>query len=119
MEYYQYGYGMKPFRGPAMQKGYGLGGLFKGLARSFAPALKKGLISAGKKALKTGVAVLNDVAEGKNIKESVKQRAKQSLLDIVPIKSLQKPKQVSRKRTIRKKGSNRSNKKRKIDIFDG
>lgn len=90
MEYYQYGNGIKTFRGPAMQKGYGLGGLFKGLARSFTPTLKKGLISAGKKALKTGVAVLNDVAEGKTFKESVKQRTKQNLLNIIPIKSIQK-----------------------------
>ena len=27
-----------------MQKGYGIGGLFKGLARSFAPLLKKVLL---------------------------------------------------------------------------
>jgi hypothetical protein len=37
------------FRGPAMQKGYGVGGLFKGLARSFAPVLKRSRIAAGKK----------------------------------------------------------------------
>lgn len=109
---------MKTFRGPAMQKGYGLGGLFKGLARSFAPTLKKGLISAGKKALTTGVAVLNDVAEGKNVKESMKRRTKQSFLDILPIKNSKNAKQVSRKRAITKKGLN-SNKKRKLDIFDG
>jgi len=34
---YQTGNGLKPFRGPAFQRGYGLGGFFKGLARSFAP----------------------------------------------------------------------------------
>ena len=92
-------------------------GLFKGLARSFTPTLKKGLISTGKKALKTGVAVLNDVAEGKNFKESVKQRTKQNLIDLIPIKNIQKVRKVSRKRAIAKKGT-KNKKRQKIHIFD-
>ena len=115
---WQYGHGLKAFRGPTMQKGYGLGGLFKGLARSFAPVLKKGLINVGKKALKTGVDVLSDVAEGKNLKQSVKQRTKQTFLNA--INSSNSNQRVSRKRAAVKKGSlkNKAKKSRKIDIFD-
>ena len=115
---WQYGNGLKTFRGPAMQKGYGIGGLFKGLARSFAPVLKKGLINVGKRALKTGVDVLSDAAQGKNVKDSIKDRLKENVTDIFSsIKDSPKKKPVSRKRTISAKGSKKPNKRRKTDIF--
>ena len=108
--------GMKSFRGPAMQKGYGLGGLFKGLARSFALVLKRSLITAGKKDLKTGVEVLGDVARGEKVKDSVKKRAKQNVQEIFTINDARKKATISRKRAIRRKGS--KTKKSRIDIFD-
>ena len=46
-----------------LQRGYGIGGLFRGLIRSATPLLKKGLLSAGKKALLAGANVLSDVQE--------------------------------------------------------
>lgn len=107
---------LKVFRGPAMQKGYGVGGLFKGLARSFAPVLKRGLVAAGKKALKTGVEVLNDVSQGKNIKKSIKNRAMENVQDIFSsIKASPKKKTTTRKRSLTKKGT--KTKRRKTDIF--
>ena len=94
---WQYGNGgLRTFRGSAMPKGYGLGGLFKGLARSFAPALNQGLIHVEKKALSTGVNVLSDVANGRNIKEAVKSQAQESIQDILsPINASTQSKKVS------------------------
>jgi len=114
---YQTGNGLKPFRGPAFQRGYGLGGFFKGLARSFAPVLKKGLVKVGKKALKTGVQVFHDVSQGKSVKESIKRRGKQSINDMfADIRGEIKNKAISRKRASNVKGS--TLKRRKKDIFD-
>ena len=67
----------------ALQKGYGLGGLFKGLVRTLAPALKRGLISVGKRALQTGTEVLNDYVQGGDLKTSIKRRAKQNVNDMI------------------------------------
>ena len=115
---YQTGNGLKPFRGPAFQRGYGLGGFFKGLARSFAPVLKQGLARVGKKALKTGVQVFQDVSQGKSVKESIKRRGKQNINEMfTDIRGEIKDKLNSRKRTLSAKGSTLKRKKRK-DIFD-
>ena len=118
---YQTGNGIKSFRGPVMQRGYGLGGFFKGLARSFAPIFKQGISHVGKKALSTGLKVVRDVSQGKKLKDSIKQRGKESLNEVVAdIKSGVKQKLISRKRSIKGKGAgvNKRNKKRKTDIFD-
>ena len=47
-----------------MQNGYGLGDIFKGIMRSVAPKLKQSLAYVGKRALKTGLESLRDVAVG-------------------------------------------------------
>lgn len=113
---YQWG-GMNAFRGPVMQKGYGLGGFFKGMARTFAPVLKKGLLTVGRKALETGVQVMNDVADGRNFKNSVKQRSKEGLKNVFINKpSTRKP--VSRKRIAKKSTSKAKRARRSVDIFD-
>ena len=41
--YCQTGSGLPAFRGGVMQKGYGLGAIFKGIMRSIAPKLKQAL----------------------------------------------------------------------------
>ena len=46
------------YRGPVLQSGYGLGSMFKSVARSVMPSLKE----IGKSALTTGLKVLQDVA---------------------------------------------------------
>ena len=117
---WQYGNGgLRTFRGSAMQKGYGLGGFFKGLARSFAPVLKQGLIHVGKKALNTGVNVLGDVVNGRNVKEAVKSRAQESIQDIFsPINDSTQSKKISRKRTVKRRGPKTIKKKKTTDIFD-
>ena len=91
-----------------MQKGYGLGGIFKGFMKSVAPKLKQGLVYVGKQALKTGLESLGDVVAGGNLKSSLKRRAQQNLDEIfntiVPIKRKVTKKMISTKQTAKKKG---------------
>ena len=47
------------YRGQVLQRGYGLGSIFKSVARSAKPSLKE----IGKSALTTGLEVLQDVAK--------------------------------------------------------
>lgn len=77
----QHGGNIVGFRGARMQKGYGIGGIFKSLARFAIPLFKKGAETVGKRALKAATEVGQDVLEGKNIKESVKSRGKQAVND--------------------------------------
>ena len=106
--FYQHGNGLPAFRGGVMQKGYGLGGLFKGFMRAVAPKLKQGLVHVGKKALKTGLETLGDVASGAHVKTALKRRAKQNLGELinsgVPIKKRVTNTQIKRKKTFRGKG---------------
>ena len=116
---YQTGDGMQAFRGSTIQRDYGLDGFFKGLARSFVPVLKRGLVHAGKKAVKTGIQVLHDVSDGKSFKKAIKERGKQNINELASdIKNEIKQSTITRKRTSKKKGSLKNQKKKKIDIFD-
>lgn len=64
------------YRGPVLQRGYGLGSIFKSVARSVMPSLKE----IGKSALTTGLEVLQDVAKGENVKTAAKKRLKENSL---------------------------------------
>ena len=64
------------YRGPVLQRGYGLGSIFKSVARSVMPSLKE----IGKSALTTGLEVLQDVAKGENIKTVAKKHLKENSL---------------------------------------
>ena len=64
------------YRGPVLQRGYGLGSIFKSVARSVMPSLKE----IGKSALTTDLEVLQDVAKGENIKTAAKKRLKENSL---------------------------------------
>lgn len=79
-DYYtaQVGHGLPVFSGTSMQRGHGLGNVFRGLARTAIPLMKRGMAQIGKKALSTGAAVAKDALMGKNIKRSVKRRAKKA-----------------------------------------
>ena len=61
---------------PVLQGGYGLGSIFKSVARSVMLSLKE----IGKSALTTGLEVLQDVAKGENIKKAAKKRLKENSL---------------------------------------
>ena len=64
------------YRGPLLQRGYGLRSIFRSVARSVMPSLKE----IGKSALTTGLKVLQDVAKGENIKSAAKKRLKENSL---------------------------------------
>ena len=57
----QRGHGIFPMQ--RLQRGRGIGGLFRGLFRTVSPLLKKGLLYAGKTALDAGARALDDVRE--------------------------------------------------------
>ena len=59
-----------------LQRGYGLGSIFKSVARSVMPSLKE----IGKCSLTTGLEVLQDVAKGENIKSAAKKRPRENSL---------------------------------------
>ena len=105
----QQGNGMPVFMGAPWMRGYGqvgfgLGGLFKSIARAVMAMVK--LVKAlGKTALNTGVNVLNDVASGKDLKQAIKTRGKEALTDA-------KDKAINRLQTFAQTGSGKRTKKR-------
>lgn len=109
-------YRLPAFRGASRQRGYGIGGIFKGLARTFAPIVKKNLINLGKQALKSGVQVLDDVSRGENVKAAVQRRALEGAEQMFQKRINRNPakKSVSRKRVVRRNGHTTNKKKKKI-----
>ena len=113
----QHGYGLPAYRGVVMQRGYGLGGLFRGLVRAVAPSIKQGLKNVGKRALKTGLEVLTDVSQGNNIKSSLNKRSIQNLNELfTPKAKRQKTSSINTgfisKRTLKQKGGVQRKKKK-------
>ena len=131
--YAQYGHGIPAFRGAAIQKGHGFGGIFGGLARSFAPVLKKGLFHAGKKALKVVPRIIGDVKRGTPFTESLTNRSMDGLYElgsdlhraiVPPMSNVKQKRRSISKKNIRKRASTASRgailkkRKRAKDIFD-
>jgi hypothetical protein len=74
----QSGHGLPGFQGQPYQRGNGLGSFFGRLFRAILPVAKKvgksALKTVGKEALQLTSNVIGDVSEGKDFKQSVKQR---------------------------------------------
>ena len=81
-DYYmqQSGSGLPVFQGLRGQRGHGIGSVLSGLFRSAVPMLKRGLATFGKHALKTGLEIAGDVAEGKSFKDSARERIVPTIL---------------------------------------
>jgi hypothetical protein len=77
------------YRGARFQRGYGIGGIFKSLARYAIPLFKQSAKVVGKRALQAATEVGQDVLRGKNVRESVKTHGG-TLLKTLPNKE-QKP----------------------------
>ena len=75
----QKGGSLPAFYGARFQRGYGLGSILRGLFRWAVPHLQQGAKVIGKKALQTGVNVVEDVLDGDNIKTAVHKLTKQAL----------------------------------------
>ena len=78
----QRGGSLPGFRGGRMQRGYGIGGIFRSLARFAIPLFKQGARTVGKRALQAATEVGQDVLEGRNVSESMKARGNQSFTDV-------------------------------------
>ncbi len=86
------------------QMGYGLGGLFRSVARAVMSMVKSGVKTLGSVALRTGTNFLEDVLSGKNAKESAKARVNEA-------KDTVKKKAVDTFQTLRQTGSGKRAKK--------
>ncbi len=73
------------FRGTRMQRGYGIGGIFRSLARFAMPLFKKRAESVGKRALKAATEVGKDVLDGK-VSKSQQNHAEEKFLKTWQIK---------------------------------
>lgn len=104
----QKGRGYPVYAGRRFQRGHGLGSILGSLFKSAAPLLKKGAKALGKEALKTGMHVAADALEGRNVKESLKSRVKDTGRQMVN-RAVEKfvPGQRVLKRTARKKNVRR------------
>ncbi|MEG7521766.1 MAG: hypothetical protein M3H12_01505 [Chromatiales bacterium] len=66
------------FVGARVQQVHGLGNLFENLFRRAMALIKRGAVALGKRALNTGVRVVQDVVAGHSLKQAVKQREKEA-----------------------------------------
>jgi hypothetical protein len=71
------------YRGARFQRGYGIRGIFKSLARYAIPLFKQGAKVVGKRALQAATEVEHDVIQGKNVRESVKTHRGKVVKDFV------------------------------------
>ena len=117
---------MPVFQGSRGQRGHGLGSMLSGLFRSAVPMLKRGLATFGKHALKTGLEIASDVADGSSFKDSAKARILPTILPGIKrfaeeeIFSKQSGSGKRRKTRRRKVSKKRTTVKRRVnkDIFD-
>ena len=105
----QQGHGMTVFRGSPWQlghgqMGYGLGGLFRSVARTVMPMVKSGAKALGNIALNSGANFIGDVLAGKNVKEAAKARTREAA-------DATKQKAVQRLQTYAQTGSGKRRKK--------
>ncbi len=73
--------------GNRRQRGHGIGAFFKKHASSFAnaaaPYAKEALGDLGKHALRSGIQVIGDVAQGRNVGESFRERGREMGMDFL------------------------------------
>src|SRR6188768_1468366 len=128
-DYYmrQSGSGMSVFQGYQGQRGHGLGSMLSGLFRSAVPMLKRGLATFGKHALKTGLEIASDVADGSSFKDSAKARILPTILpgikrfaeeEIFSKQSGSGKRRKTRRKVSKKRRVSRRSRKTKKDIFD-
>src|SRR6266581_3108768 len=80
-DYYssQSGGGVPIYQGSPGQRGHGLGSMLSGLFRSAMPMIKRGLAFFGRQALKTGLEVANDIADGDSFGDSARRRVPEGI----------------------------------------
>jgi len=109
-DYYkqQNGGDLPVYSGRPVMGGKGLGSLFSGALRIITPLLKRAGVGLGKRALKTGVRLVGDVARGQNVKSSLKRRARQSGQELLrDLTGARMPAKKKRKMTTRRRAGRR------------
>jgi len=106
------------FKGPPIQKGYGIGNAFRKFISWAIPLLKQHALpvakEVGKHVIQNIAEIANDAIEGKSIKDSAKEKMKSSIEKL----NQQQQQQGRGKRKIRKIKNKNKKKKSKKDIFD-
>ena len=119
------GGGYNVYKGKRLQRGYGIGGVFRKLFSTIMPVIKnnalpvikRGAKAVGSEILSQAPALVNDVLSGKNVKESVNQKVNNVVNNLGnrAEKSLKNSINRNKKIIILKKGKKKKNKK--LDIF--
>ena len=112
----QYGYGYPNFVGTPYQRGGGIGSFFRGLFRAVAPVMKSVGKTVGKEALRAGANILADSAQGRDIRESLKEHGKAALSSTLREAGdiVQRGKGLGTRKGLKRIAA----KKRKLDIYD-
>lgn len=126
------------FAGYRVQKGYGLGGIFRKIYKWIVPIFKKHAVPVAKtfghEVLKSTTNVVKDAINGKSIRESAKRRLDETLEELsnkagimhgegigssinTPVKKFKKL-QNSNKKKLKQILSSKFKQKRVVDIFD-
>ena len=111
--YSQLGGSLPGFQGAQMQRGFGLGSLFRGFYRTALPFAKTGAKLLGTTLLDTGANIMKDVAKGRNLRKSVEKRGKQGGLKLLNKMKTQMGSGQSRKRKRARKDSDHSRSKQR------
>jgi hypothetical protein len=111
----QSGNGMPVFVGSRGQRGHGLGSMLSGLFRNAMPLIRRGLGTIGKQALKTGVEIVNDVSEGRSVKEAAKRRVGEGIKRFASDHFTSSQPASAKRRKVKR---SKTNKKRHNDIFN-
>ena len=75
----QNGGALPAFHGTRIQRGYGLGGILRGMFNWLFPHAKTATKTIGNEVLRTGVGVAQDVIQGQDFQSSIKSRAANSV----------------------------------------
>ena len=89
---------MPGFQGARMQRGIGLGSLFREFYCTALPFAKTGAELLGTTLLDTGANIMKDVAKGRNLRKSVEKQEKQGGLELLNKVKTQMGSSQSRKR---------------------
>ena len=104
--------GLPVYSGTVMQRGYGIGGIFKGLA-SFLIPLLPGL---GKAVAKTAIRVVNDKMSGVPLSQSIKRRSMATGKSMI-LNAISNRKPSAQRRRNKRPSSRRNSGIRSTDAF--
>ena len=122
----QAGSGFPVFSGVKIQKGYGLGNLFRSFYRWFQPIIKTQIFPKlqdttkmiGHEALLTAANIAKDTLAGKNLRESFKERSNEVIDNIVERVEKKSQTGLGIKKRKKKHLKHKFKKRNKQDIFD-